>query len=82
MASYTTLVNIDADAALKLSQFIAKLLPNDESDAFKATAEKYIQELKIQEIIMHLLTKNEYILGLEDDSGKYNSLKNLSFDIC
>jgi hypothetical protein len=70
MTSFTTLVNIDAQAANKLAAFIASKLPGEESNTFKITCDDLIGKAETQSLMNNLLDKIQTILTLEDDLGK------------
>ena len=62
--SYTTLVNVDADTALKLVDFIGDLVGDDK---FKMECNDYIQSSNGDALIGQILSKESEIFGMEDD---------------
>lgn len=65
--SHTALVNVDADAASKLSAFIAELT-GDSKDEFSALCES--QQSQPAALLQTLLSKTDLILALEDVKGE------------
>ena len=73
MTSYTTLVNVDAEAAHKLSEFVAQLLPVNESQQFFNDCKSLIDALNTPALISKLLEQTKLILSIEEESGeKFN----------
>ncbi len=73
--SYTTLVNIDADAALKLSEYISsKLSSVEEGAAYLAECRKHIESAKSQPLVNKFLEQHNVLLNLESDEGRIQIL--------
>lgn len=70
MTSYTTLVNVDAEAAHKLSEFVAQLLPANESQQFFNDCKTLIDALNTPALISKLLEQTKLILSIEEESGE------------
>ena len=68
MASYTTLVNVDSETALKVSTFIAKLIPSD-GEVFLEECKVIISARDTSALINKLLTKQDLIIALENETG-------------
>jgi hypothetical protein len=62
--SYTTLVNVDADTAVKLIDFIGNLTSDD---AFKTKCNGLIEKSNGGELIELILSKESAIFGMEDE---------------
>ncbi len=62
--SYTTLVNVDADTAVKLVDFIGTLIGDD---AFKTACNGLIENSNGAEVIEQILSKESAIFGMEDE---------------
>ena len=70
MTSYTTLVNVDAETALKVSQFVSKLLPAAEQDSFLTECKTLIDSTKAGDLIEKILEHRDTIFNtLTDDDG-------------
>ena len=70
MSSFTTLVNTDIDAAQKLTEFIATLLPTEQQQSFTTQSNQLIDNGRAHEVVMNLLEQSHLILALESDEGK------------
>lgn len=66
--SPTTLVNVDADMALKLAEFIGSKLSAPEE--FVSECQKSIDACQALELVGRFLDKHELLLDLENDEGK------------
>ena len=71
MTSYTTLVNIDAEAAQKLCAFVSELLPSTETQQFLTESKALIDALKTPELIKKILDQSKVIFAIEDESGEF-----------
>jgi hypothetical protein len=70
MTTYTTLVNVDAESALKLASFIASKLPSpQESEQFSKECTELIEKMASHELVKKILQHNDIILSLESDDG-------------
>jgi hypothetical protein len=70
MASYTTLVNVDAETAHKLTLFVSQLLPSAEGQQFYNESKSLIDSVKTAELINKILEQSKYILAIDDETGK------------
>jgi hypothetical protein len=70
MTTYTTLVNVDANIAKTLADFIASRLPEEESAKFYKDCQALIADKKSGDLVNKLLEQSEFILALEKDSGE------------
>lgn len=70
MASYTTLVHVDAETALKVSSLVSKLMLDD-NEAFEEQCKAIINTQKTGALINKLLEKEDLIIGMERDCGTY-----------
>ncbi len=70
MTSYTTLVNVDAEAAFKLTSFISQLLPAAEGQQFQNECKTLIDGLKTPELVNKILEQSKFVLALEEENGK------------
>ena len=64
----TTLVNVDADTATKLAQYISQLNGGTEDKEFTAACKSLISEAKTEELIAKFLTKRTAIFAIESDN--------------
>ena len=69
MASYTTLVNVDAEAATKVSSFVAKLIPTG-GEAFLSECQSAITSRNTADLIKKILEQQEVVFAMDNDSGK------------
>lgn len=69
MASYTTLVHVDVETALKVSSLVSKLLSED-NEAFEEQCKVIITAQNTRALIEKLLEKEDFIIGMERDCGK------------
>jgi hypothetical protein len=67
MTSFTTLVNVDAEIATKVSLFISKLL---KSELYYRECEDLIKQQNTSELIMKYLTSIDILFTIENDKGK------------
>lgn len=84
MSSYTTLVNVDADSAIKLSSLVAQLLPTEDVDAFMNECKNLIVEQKTQAFIEKILTKKDFILSednYDDIEGTFQVIFSIMFSL-
>jgi hypothetical protein len=70
MASFTTLVNIDAQAAHKVCVFVSEQLIAAERETFIEQCNVLIGDQKTALLINKLLEKQDVILALEKENGK------------
>lgn len=73
MASYTTLVQVELETALKVSSFVAKLQPD--SEAFEQECKKAIDSQNTAQLVQLLLSRQSSIYALDNDVGKSKSLR-------
>lgn len=78
MTSFTTLVNVDAEIATKVSLFISKLL---KSELYYRECEDLIKQQNTSELIMKYLTSIDILFTIENDKGKiltkYSSISSI-----
>ena len=67
MTSFTTLVNVDAEIATKVSLFISKLI---NSEDYYHQCEELIKQQNTSELINLYLTSIENLFAIENDKGK------------
>lgn len=68
MASYTTLVNVDGDTAVKLATYISMLIGNAaESTEYLAACNLLIIEQKTEELISNFLEKKDLIMNVDNE---------------
>ncbi|KAJ1417323.1 hypothetical protein B484DRAFT_400879 [Ochromonadaceae sp. CCMP2298] len=68
MASYTTLVNVDADIATKVCTFVSRLVGAEEGPAYLEVCKDFIEKRQTKQLIAQLLSKAELILDMESNS--------------
>jgi len=67
MTSFTTLVNVDAEIATKVSLFISKLIKSEE---YYHQCEDLIKQQNTSELIMKYLASIDTLFTIENDKGK------------
>lgn len=67
MSSYTTLVNVDADTATKLAQFISQLVGGNDGNEFNAACKSLITDAKTEDLIAKFLTKRAAIFAMDNE---------------
>ena len=67
MASYTTLVNVDADTATKLAQYVAHLVGGTEGPEFLSQCKALITAAKTEELVAKFLAQRAAIFGAESE---------------
>jgi hypothetical protein len=68
MSSSTTLVNVDADTASELNDFISRVIGN-ESTNFSNETKQLLESEKTEELISKYLEYTDKIFALEDSKG-------------
>jgi translation initiation factor 3 subunit M len=84
MASYTTLVNVDADSAIKLSSLISQILPTEDVETFMNECQNLIDSQKTQAFIEKILTKKDFILSEDNNNdieGTFQAIVSIMFTL-
>lgn len=84
MSSYTTLVNVDAEAVHKIISCIAQLMPKDEGEAFFEECNAFAEGLDANKLINKLLEKQELIFAMEqtqDIEGLFQAMFSLLYTL-
>ena len=68
MASYTTLVHVHVETALKVSSFVAGLLPAG-GDKFEEECKTAINAQNTSQLMAKFLSQQDIIFGLENEKG-------------
>lgn len=70
MSSHTTLVNIDADTAIKVATFISQQISDGaQAKAYLTECSSLIDSAQTQPLIAKLLEQKDNILAMENESG-------------
>lgn len=69
MASYTTLVHVDAEIAIKISSFISKLLVKDQ-DTYLEQCQLLIEQKDTLALISKFMVEIDSLLNIESQYGK------------
>ena len=68
MASYTTLVHVHVETALKVSSFVAGLLPAG-GEKFEEECKTAINAQNTSQLMAKFLSQQDIIFGLENEKG-------------
>lgn len=71
MTSFTTLVNVDVDAADKICKFVGSRLTAEAAKALLARSDELIAKKDSQQLVTLLLTKADVLLNLDNDEGLF-----------
>jgi hypothetical protein len=84
MASYTTLVDVDADTASKLAQYVSTLIGGTEGTDFNTACKKLIEDSKTEDLVAKFLQQNKAIFAIENDGdvvGFFEALVSVTFTL-
>jgi hypothetical protein len=79
MASYTTLVNVDADTLQKLSTFIAQLIGGAEGIEYLGGCRTLIEAQKTEDLITKFLSKKDLILSMDNEKDVEGCIEAMVF---
>lgn len=77
MTSYTTLVNVDAEAATKLCHFVSTKMSPEQGSEFFGVCKELIETLKTEELIHKILEQKSHFEKESDAEGIFETLFSL-----
>lgn len=83
-SSLTSIVNLDAETAIKLSQFIASLGSGAPDAAFADACKSLIENAQTEALVTKFLTKQDAFFALESDSdieGIFQAIVSIAFTL-
>lgn len=79
MTSYTTLVNVDAEAATKLCHFVSTKMSPEKGPEFFGVCKELIETLKTEELIHKILEQKSHFEKETDAEGIFETLFSLIY---